>query len=54
MQGLRKGILQRGFFSGDFERYVVRALELEHLSLCRGSLRGTWSLASFLGTLKDM
>jgi hypothetical protein len=31
-----------GFFSGDFERDVKRALEMEHLSLHRGSVRGTW------------
>jgi hypothetical protein len=42
------------FFSGDFERYVKRALEMEHLSVYRGSNSGTWRETSFLGTLKDM
>jgi hypothetical protein len=31
-----------GFFSGDFERYIKRALEMVHLSLCMVSVRGTW------------
>jgi hypothetical protein len=26
---------------------------MEHLSLCRDSVGGTWRMASFLGTLKD-
>jgi hypothetical protein len=26
-----------GLFSGDFERYVNRAMEMEHLSRCRSS-----------------
>jgi hypothetical protein len=30
------------FFSGDFERYVKRALEMMYLSVCSGSIRGTW------------
>jgi hypothetical protein len=27
---------------------------MEHLSLCRGSIRGTWRGVSLLGTLRDM
>jgi hypothetical protein len=54
IQGLHKGNLEGSFFSGDFKRYVNRALEIEHLSLCRGSVRGSWREASFLGTLRDM
>jgi hypothetical protein len=38
LQGFRKGNLQEGFFSGDFERYVKRALEMERLSRCRSSV----------------
>jgi hypothetical protein len=41
-RGSVRGTWKGGFFSGDFERYVKRALEMEHLSLCRGSIRGTW------------
>jgi hypothetical protein len=40
--------------SGDFERYVKRALEVEHLSLQRGFVRGNWRGVSFLGTLRIM
>jgi hypothetical protein len=40
--GLREGNLDGGSFSGNFERYVKRALETEHVSLCRGAIRGTW------------
>jgi hypothetical protein len=56
MQGLRKGNLVwgGGSFSGDFERHVKRALEMGHLSLCRGSVRGSCRAVSFLGTLRDM
>jgi hypothetical protein len=38
----------------DFEIYAKRALEMDHLSLCRGSVRGTWRAVSSLGTLKGM
>jgi hypothetical protein len=41
-----------GLISGDIERYVERALEMEHLSLCRGSVRGSWREGSFLGTFE--
>jgi hypothetical protein len=27
---------------------------MEHLSLCKGSVRGTWQGVSLLGTLRDM
>jgi hypothetical protein len=40
-QALR-GKPEGAFFSGNLERYIKRALEMEHLSLCRGSVRGTW------------
>jgi hypothetical protein len=40
-RGSVRGTWRRSFFSGDFERYVNRALEMEHLSLCRGSVQGT-------------
>jgi hypothetical protein len=53
MQGLRKGNPEEGFFSGGFERYANRALEMEQ-SLCRVSVRGTRRGVSFLGILKDM
>jgi hypothetical protein len=39
---------------GDFERYVKRALETEHLSVCRGSIGGTWTGVSFLATLRNI
>jgi hypothetical protein len=43
MYGLRKGNLEEGgAFSWNFESYVKRALEMEHLPLCTGSVRGTW------------
>jgi hypothetical protein len=41
--------LEGGFFSGDFERYVERVLEMEHLSVCRGFVRGTWRRGFFSG-----
>jgi hypothetical protein len=49
MQRLCKGNLEGDFFSGHFERYVNRALEMEHLSLCRVSIRGTWRGGFFSG-----
>jgi hypothetical protein len=52
MWGRRKGNPEGDFFSGDFERYVKRALEMDRLFLCRGSVRGSWREASFLGNLK--
>jgi hypothetical protein len=36
-RGFVTGTWMGGFFSGDFERYVKRALEMEHLSQCRSS-----------------
>jgi hypothetical protein len=39
----------RGLWTGDLERYVERALEMEQLSLCRGSIRGTWRGDFFSG-----
>jgi hypothetical protein len=46
----------RGLWTGDLERYVERSLEMEHLALCRGSIRGTWKGGggSFLETLRVM
>jgi hypothetical protein len=41
----------RELWTGDLKRYVERALEMEHLPLCRGSIRGTWGGVSFLVTL---
>jgi hypothetical protein len=38
-----RGTWRGGSFTGDFERYVKEALEMEYLSLCRGSVRGTWT-----------
>jgi hypothetical protein len=37
----------RGPWTGDLERYVERALEMEQLSLCEGSIRGTWRGVGF-------
>jgi hypothetical protein len=31
---------------------IEKALEMGHLSVCRGSARGTWRGVSFLGTLR--
>jgi hypothetical protein len=44
--------MEGGFFSGDFESYVKRALEMEHLPLCRGPVRGTWRGCFFSGDFK--
>jgi hypothetical protein len=41
-RGCVRGSWRGGFFSGDFERYVKRALEMERLSLRRGCVRGSW------------
>jgi hypothetical protein len=38
--------------SGDFERNIKRALEVEHLSLHRGSVRGTWRRGFLSGDLE--
>jgi hypothetical protein len=37
------------FFTGDSERHVREGLEEEHLSLYRGSVRGTWRGGFFTG-----
>jgi hypothetical protein len=52
--GSEKGKLEGVIFSGKFGRYVKRALETEDLSLCRGSVRGTWKGCPLLETLRDM
>jgi hypothetical protein len=38
-RGSVRGTWRGSFFSRDFERYAERALEVEHLSLSRGSER---------------
>jgi hypothetical protein len=49
LDSVRETLRRSGFFSGDFERCVKRALEMEHLSSCRGSIRGTWLGGSYSG-----
>jgi hypothetical protein len=41
-RGSVRGTWRGGFFSGDFESYVKKALEMKHLPLCKGPVRGTW------------
>jgi hypothetical protein len=36
------GYLEGGFFTGDSERHVREGFGRGHLSLYRGSMRGTW------------
>jgi hypothetical protein len=43
----------RALWTGDLERYVERALEMEHLSLCKGSIRGTWRGGFFSGDFES-
>ena len=45
--------LKRGSFTGDSERWMKGAVEVEHIclrELCKGNLEG----ASLLGTLEDV
>jgi len=38
-----RGTQRKGFFTGNyFQRYVRKALQMEHFSLYRDSVRGTW------------
>ena len=38
-----------GSSSGDFGRWTKRALEVDHLTLCGSSVRGTWKEGSLAG-----
>jgi hypothetical protein len=39
-------------FTGDSERYVKESLEMEHVSVHRGSVRGNWKGGSVRGNWK--
>jgi len=43
------GNLKWAYLPQTFERWLKGALELEHLSVCGGSLKGTWMEGSLAG-----
>jgi hypothetical protein len=48
-RGSVRGTWRGGFFSGDFERHVERALVMKHLSRCRSSIGRPRGELLFLG-----
>jgi hypothetical protein len=53
MQGLHKGNLEGGFFSGDAKKHVREGFGRGASLSYGGSMTGTWRGVSFLGTLRN-